>query len=316
MKENIAIGIDIGGTNTSFGFVNKKGEVYFQKSISTQSYINFNDFINKLNTEIENGQKIISETKNIKLIGIGIGAPNSNYYTGNIENAPNLPWKGKIELVNIIKKYYKVPTFLTNDANAAAMGEMVFGGAKNMKNFVVVTLGTGLGCGIVANGSLVNGHRGAAGEMGHLIVKENGRACNCGNNGCLETYVSATGIVRTVRKLLGKQHNTSKLEQIPANGIDAKKISELANNGDNIAIEAFEQTGEKLGKALAKVVTITDPEAVFLFGGLAKAGNLIFEPTRLYFNKNVMNVFKNNIPILPSELNQNAAILGAAAMVF
>lgn len=314
--EELSIGIDVGGTNTSFGFVSSKGTIFFQNSIATQSYPNIETFVNQLFIEIEKGKKTLRAEKNISLKGIGIGAPNSNFYTGTIENAPNLPWRGKIALVEMMRQHYKIPIFLNNDANVAALGEMVFGAAQTMKNFITITLGTGLGSGIVANGKLINGHHSAAGEVGHFVVKKNGRVCNCGQKGCLETYVSATALVRTAYKLLAKYNIDSELRTLPLEKITAKKIAVLANRNDFIAKKAFKQTAKILGESLAKIACITDPEAIFLFGGLAKSGELLFENTRFYFNKNAFNTHKNKVAILPSALEENIAILGAAAMTF
>lgn len=314
--QELSIGIDIGGTNTSFGFVSSKGTIHFQHSIATQSYPNIESFVNQLFIEIEKGKQTLQTEKNISLKGIGIGAPNSNFYTGTIENAPNLPWKGTIELVKMMKQHYKTPIFLNNDANVVALGEMVFGGAKSMKNFISITLGTGLGGGIVANGKLINGHHSAGGEVGHFVVKKNGRVCNCGQKGCLETYVSATALVRTAYKLLAKYNIDSELRNLAFEKTTAKKIAEFANCNDFIALKAFKQTAKILGESLAKIASIIDPEAIFLFGGLAKSEKLLFENTRFYFNKNALNPHKNKVAILPSALKENAAILGAAAMTF
>lgn len=314
--EELSLGIDIGGTNTSFGFVNSKGTIFFQNSIATQSYPNIKLFVNELFKEIEKGKQRLQSEKEFHIRAIGIGAPNSNFYKGTIENAPNLPWKGRIELVKIMKEHYKIPVFLNNDANVAALGEMVFGAARTMTNFITITLGTGLGGGIVVNGKLINGHRSVGGEIGHFIVKKNGRVCNCGQKGCLETYVSATGIVRTASEFLAKYNINSELRSLPFEKITAKKIAELAGCNDFISLQAFKQTAKILGENLAKIATIIDPEAIFLFGGLAKSEELLFEYTRFYFNKNAFNLHKNKVKIIPSLLKENTAILGAAAMTF
>lgn len=251
------------------------------------------------------------------MIGIGIGAPNGNYYKGSIEFAPNLRWHDVIPLCDMMKEYYPtLPIYLTNDANAAAIGEMIYGGAKGMKNFIMVTLGTGLGSGFVANGELVYGHDGFAGELGHIIVSPNGRQCGCGRQGCLETYVSATGVKRTAYKMMAKYNYPSELRTIPFNEMTAKIVAEAAEKGDMIAINTFKYTGKMLGEALANAIAITSPEAIFLFGGLAKAGNLLFEPTKDHMEMNLLKIYSNKVKLLPSQLDKNAAIYGAAALVW
>ena len=249
--------------------------------------------------------------------GIGIGAPNGNYYLGTIEYAPNLLWKGVIPFADMLKKIFNVPVVLTNDANAAALGEMIYGSAKSMKDFIVVTLGTGLGSGIVVNGRVVYGHDGFAGEMGHLTAVDNGRLCGCGRKGCLEAYASATGIKKTVCELLAKRNEDSTLRKINLETLTAKEISKAAEKGDTIALKAFEITGEFLGKSLADTVALFSPEAVFLFGGLANAGELIFKPTKDYMEKNLMPIFRDKVKILPSGLTQtNAAVMGASGLIW
>lgn len=312
--KKIAIGIDIGGTNTAIGLVDKEGKVYYQQSIPTQTHRNVEDYVLDLYNEIEKGRNSLQG--DFEVIGIGIGAPNGNYYAGTIENATNLRWKGIIPLTKMFGKYYKFPAFLTNDANAAAIGEMVYGGAKGMKNFIVVTLGTGLGSGIVVNGQLLYGHDGFAGEMGHIIVSPNGRQCGCGRKGCLETYVSATGVVRTVYKLLADHTEDSELRRIPFHELTAKHVAEAAERGDIIAKETFEHTAQMLGKVIADVVAITSPEAVFLFGGLAKAGKILFEPTKFHMEKNMLYTYSNKVKLLPSQITDNAAVLGASSLVW
>ena len=217
----------------------------------------------------------------------------------------------------MMKEFYpQLPIFLTNDANAAAIGEMIYGGAKGMKDFIMVTLGTGLGSGFVANGQLIYGSDGFAGELGHIIVSPNGRQCGCGRNGCLETYVSATGVKRTAYKMMAKYNYPSDLRLVPFNEMTAKMVSEAAQKGDMIAINTFKYTGKMLGEALANMVAITSPEAIFLFGGLAKAGPLLFEPTKDHMEMNVLKIFANKVKLLPSQLDKNAAIYGAAALVW
>lgn len=315
MKKDVALGIDIGGTNTAFGIIDRNGNFITEGNIPTSKHEDINDYLRELYLGIE---KIYEPIKDeYKIIGIGVGAPNGNYYKGSIEFAPNLRWNHFIPLVDMIKEYYpELPVFLTNDANAAAIGEMVYGGAKGMKNFIMVTLGTGLGSGFVANGELVYGHDGFAGELGHVIVAPDGRQCGCGRKGCLETYVSATGVKRTVYKMLAKYTYPSELRAIPFNDLTAKMVCDAAHKGDPIAINVFKYSGKMLGEALANAVAITSPEAIFLMGGLAKAGDLIFEPTKDHMELNMLSIFSNKVKLLPSQLDKNVAIYGAAALVW
>lgn len=315
MKRQVALGIDIGGTNTTFGFIDREGNYIADGNIETQKHEDINDYLKELYLEIE---KVLDPLRNeLDLVGIGIGAPNGNYYKGSIEFAPNLRWHDVIPLCDMIKEYYPhLPVYLTNDANAAAIGEMIYGGAKGMKNFIMVTLGTGLGSGFVANGQLIYGSDGFAGELGHVIVSPNGRQCGCGRNGCLETYVSATGVKRTAYKMMAKYNYPSELRTVPFNEMTAKMVSEAAQKGDMIAINTFKYTGKMLGEALANAVAITSPEAIFLFGGLAKAGNLLFEPTKDHMEMNLLKIFSNKVKLLPSQLDKNAAIYGASALVW
>jgi len=315
MKE-VAIGIDIGGTNTVFGIVDKKGNCIIKNSISTDAYDDAKLYVKDLCISIIETIKLTDEDFEIK--GIGLGAPNGNYYKGTIEFAPNLKFKGIIPLVDMIKNQLEYPVIiLTNDANAAAIGEMIYGGAKDMKNFIMITLGTGVGSGIIVNGELVYGHDGFAGEIGHTIVDPNGRMCGCGRKGCLETYASAPGIKRTVFELLANLNEPSELRDVSCNDLSAKMIDNAALNGDKIALESFEFTGKILGLKLADAIAHTSPEAIFLFGGLAQAGDLIFKPTLYYMEKNLLNIFKNKVKLLPSQLEgSDAAILGASALVW
>lgn len=314
--KDVVIGIDIGGTFTKFGIVDEEGNCLKENFTSTDKYSEFDVYLEHLHTEIEELIGTINEEINIK--GIGIGAPNGNYYEGTIEHAPNLNWKGIVPFVEKMSAYFPgLPIRLTNDANAAAIGEMIYGGAKGINDFIVITLGTGLGSGIVVNGNLVYGHDGFAGEMGHFNVKHRGRSCGCGNQGCLETYVSATGIKRTAFKLLAERMDASELRDISYNDLTSKMISEAAKKGDKIALEAFELTGRILGVKLADAVAFSSPKAIFIFGGLAQAGDLIFEPTRRYMEESLLPIFKNKIDILPSQLQgANAAVLGASALAW
>ena len=314
MKE-VTVGVDIGGTNTKVGIVDREGNFLADSSIPTDGYSDVDVFIYGLHQQIE---KLLQPIKDqVVLKGIGIGAPNGNYYKGTIEYAPNLNWKGIVPFVDLLKKHYNLPIALTNDANAAAIGEMVFGAAQNMKDFIMVTLGTGLGSGFVANGQLIYGHDGFAGELGHIVVNPNGRDCGCGRKGCLETYVSATGIKRTVYKLLADHREESILRKIAFDGLSAEMITDAALKGDKIALEAFEYTGRVLGEKLADAVTFTSPEAIILFGGLVNAGELLFKPIRFHMEKSMMNIFKGKVKLIPSGLmNKNAAILGASAIIW
>ncbi len=317
MKQ-LSIGIDIGGTNTKIGLVDAQGNMYGESVLSTRQYPDFDQYIEELYISIQT--LIKNADMQIELVGVGIGAPNANYYNGTIENAANLVWRGVVPVVEKMKRFFpNIPVIITNDANAAAIGEMIYGGARGMKDFIVITLGTGLGSGFVANGKLIYGHDSFAGELGHVIVNRTsaGRACGCGRKGCLETYVSATGIKRTVFKLLADHLEESEFRDISFNDLTAEMITKAALNGDPLAIEAFEYTGMLLGQALADAVTITSPEAIFLFGGLAKAGKYLFEPTKKYMEMHMLANFRNKVKLLPSGIDgKNAAILGASALVW
>ena len=316
MKKEIVIGIDIGGTNSVFGLVDKNGEIITNGQLSTCDFSTPEELVNVLSEKLNGYLKELSDQYELK--GIGIGAPNGNHFDGTIKNAPNLKWKGIVPLVDLFKKNFDVTVTLTNDANAAALGEMFFGGAQKMKNFIVLTLGTGLGSGIIVNGNLLYGHDSFAGELGHVFVYPNkGRVCGCGRRGCLETYVSAQGIKRTVLELLAEYTIPSELRKVPENKITAESIFEAAKRGDEIANKAFDITGKYLGTKLADFIATTSPECVFLYGGLANAGDLILRPTRKYMEEFVFNQYKNKVKVLLSELNENkGALLGAAALVW
>ncbi len=311
----LAVGVDIGGTNTVFGLVDRQGEMYGEGSISTTKHgSNHLAFLDELTASIK---ALASKLNDIELVGIGIGAPNSNYYTGFINYTVNLPWTEQINIVQEMSQRLSIPAILTNDANAAAIGEMMYGGAQGMKNFIVVTLGTGLGSGIVVDGKVVYGACGNAGELGHVTVRINGRDCGCGRKGCLETYVSATGIKRTAYKLIADSTLPSHLRSIPFDELDSRKIAEEADKGDLLAIEAFNYTGDILGRALADAVAFTSPEAIFLFGGLAKAFDNIAEPTIKSLNDNILYVYKDKVKILPSQIDdKNSAVLGSSALIW
>ena len=313
MKEVVA-GIDIGGTNTVFGLVDKSGNIIAENRLKTTDYPEIKNFVFSLVTAIN---KLMEGNDNLKLAGIGIGAPNANYHKGTIELAPNLAWKGIVPLASHIRKIIDVPVIVTNDANAAAMGEMIFGGAKGMKDFIILTLGTGLGSGIVVYGEVVYGHTGFAGELGHTIVVPGGRDCGCGRQGCYETYASASGLVRTVLHMLSEMREESSLRDIPPSELTAKKIAEAAANKDPVAVEAFDYTAEILAFGIINAIVFSSPEAVFLFGGLAQAGEMLFNPVRKYVEQNVQPIFKGTVKILPSGVSEsNAAVLGAAALAW
>ena len=314
MKEYV-IGIDIGGTFTKFGFTDLEGNIYSEGSSPTDIYDNVDDYLANLAKDLKAGEKNLEEP--YKIIGVGIGAPNGNFYRGTIEDAPNLKWKGIIPFADKMNKYYDVPVRLTNDANAAALGEKVYGGARGMDNFIMITLGTGLGSGIIVNGDLLYGHDGFAGEIGHTNVVKNGRKCGCGNHGCLETYVSAPGIKRTVFELLADDSAGSDLVNYSFDELDSEMIYNAAVKNDPVALKAFEITGEILGRKLADTVCHTSPKAIFLFGGLAKSGDYILNPTKKSLEENVMPVFRKKAQIKPSELmGRNAAVLGSSSLIW
>lgn len=314
MKE-VAIGIDIGGTYTKFGIIDRNGTCIASNSISTKKHPDIDDFLDTLKSAIDISLEKIYPSVDLK--GIGIGAPNGNHFAGTIEFAPNLAWKDVLPIVDLFKKRYDLPISLTNDANAAALGEMIYGGAKDYKDFIVITLGTGLGSGLVVNGQLVYGHDGFAGELGHVNVVRGGRMCASGQKGSLETYVSATGIRRTVFELLANSLDESEFRDVTFNQLTARMISDAAKRGDKLALEAFEITGKYLGEALANTVAHVSPQAIFLFGGLANAGSLIIEPTVKHMEANLLTIYRNKVKILPSGLKEtNAAVLGASALVW
>ncbi len=310
MAIELAVGIDIGGTHTVIGLVDEIGTIVGSSSFSTTDFPDINVYVNEISKHIVTIHSSLNDESTIK--GIGIGAPNGNYYRGTIEHAPNLVWKGIVPFVEMIKIRTGIKdVVLTNDAKAAAIGEMIFGGAKGMKDFIVITIGTGLGSGIVSNGNIVYGYDGFAGEMGHVIVKRDGRMCTCGRKGCLESYVSKRGIIQTYMEL--KEIN-SKLESAE---ITPAYISELASKGDEIALKVFDETGRILGQTLADSACYLEPEAIFIFGGIAQSGDLLLTPIRIYMEQNLHNIYQGKIKIIPSALTGNtAAILGAAALIW
>lgn len=310
MKTEVIAGIDIGGTNTEIGLVDKTGEILFSERLSTRAYATPEGFVKDAAKVLREGVK----KTNCDLIGIGIGAPSANYYSGSIEFAPNMPWDGIVPLAKLLSEEMKVTCTLTNDANAAALGELLFGDAKFLRDFVVVTLGTGLGSGFVVSGDVLYGHDGFAGELGHVIIEQNGRQCGCGRKGCLETYVSATGIVNTAKEWFAKENQKSELQNIPIDQLTSKNITDAAVNGDEFAIRLIDYTADKLGFALANMVTITSPSHIFLYGGLAKAGDLLLNPAKKYLDEYILRNYKGKVELKLSGLPENAAVLGAAAL--
>ncbi|MEW5845515.1 MAG: ROK family protein [Bacteroidota bacterium] len=314
MAEVVA-GIDIGGTNTVVGIVNRNGNILAESTLPTRCNSTFDVFVKNLTGEIE--RLLMELGHEHQLLGVGVGSPNGSYNLGAIVDAPNLEWKGILPLCKEITALTGVPSVVTNDANAAALGELLYGAAKGMKNFIVITLGTGLGSGIVVDGKLVVGHDGFAGEFGHVVAKANGRQCGCGKKGCLETYASATGLRRTAFKMIADSNQPSMLRNITYDKLTAKMITEAAKTGDPLARAAFEYTGLILGTRLADITAILNPEAIFFFGGLANAGELLLDPVRRYMEEYMFPVFKGKVKLLISGLqDKNAAVLGAAALIW
>jgi len=316
MNKPYVVGMDMGGTNTVFGIVDARGNVISKAAVKTGTHQDINLYIQDIYDELI---KLIDAAGGASAIkGIGIGAPNGNYYTGNIEFAPNLNWKGVIPFSNLMKDKFGIPAVLTNDANAAAIGEMTYGAARGMKNFIMITLGTGVGSGIVIDGKLVYGHDGFAGELGHTCsVRNNGRQCACGKTGCLETYASANGVARTAREILETRNDDSLLRNIPVESITSKDVHDAAMQGDKVAQEIFEFTGKILGEALSDFVAFSAPEAIVLFGGLTKSGDYIMKPIVEHMEKNLLAIWKGKIKVLFSDLKEaDAAVLGASALAW
>lgn len=308
------MGIDIGGTNTVFGIVDTRGMVIASGSIKTAKYNNIEDYINELHTE---AMHLIEANDAVgKIHGIGIGAPNANYFTGMIEDGVNLPWPTPLPLAKLVEEKFGIPVAITNDANAAAIGEMTYGAARGIKDFIMITLGTGVGSGIVINGQVVYGHDGFAGELGHVIVKRNnGRLCGCGRTGCLEAYCSATGVARTAREFLEIRSEPSLLRNLDIDQITSKDVYDAAVSGDKLAKDVFEYTGNILGEAFANMMVFSSPAAFILFGGLAKSGDLLLKPLRESMDRNMMSIFKGKAKVMLSELKEaDAAVLGASAL--
>lgn len=303
-QQLLVAGIDIGGTNVVLGLVNRQGKILWKSSFLTKQFDDFELLVAHASQEV---LKALASIEHTQLIGCGVGAPNGNFYTGNIEHAPNLVWKGIIPVAEKFIKTLDCKCLITNDANAAALGEMLYGAAKPYKDFIFITLGTGLGSGIVVNGDLVYGHDGFAGELGHVIVEKDGRPCGCGRRGCLETYCSATGLVLTYKEL----------KKDGADLIDAKYIFQKAKEHEKEALKAFVITGERLGLALANAVAYTSPHAIFLFGGLVHAGDFLLKPTIASFEKNLHIIYRGKVSIHLSHLNENdGAVLGAASLIW
>ena len=314
MSKPYVVGIDIGGTNTVFGIVDARGNVLASNSIKTAKHAKIEDYVEELYQELT--RLIDANNATDKILGIGIGAPNANYFSGMIEGSVNLPWPTPIPLADLVSEKFGIPVTITNDANAAAIGEMTYGAARGLKDFIMITLGTGVGSGIVINGQLVYGHDGNAGELGHVVIKRNnGRLCGCGRTGCLEAYCSATGVARTAREFLEARTEPSLLRNLPIEEITSKDVYDAAVAGDQLAKDIFEFTGTLLGDAFADFITFSSPEAIILFGGLAKSGDLLMNPIKNSLDKNILKVFKGKTKILLSELKESdAAVLGASSL--
>lgn len=309
------IGLDMGGTNSVFGIVDQRGNIIAQTAIKTQAYPDVNDYVAAAVEALQPALDVVGGIDQIR--GMGIGAPNGNFYNGTIEYAANLIWKGIVPIGELFEKALGIPCRVTNDANAAAMGEMTYGVARGMKNFIMITLGTGVGSGIVVDGKIVYGSDGFAGELGHFVVDHTseGRACGCGRKGCLETYCSATGVARTAREILSKSNAPSPLRELNPETITSFDVFQAAEKGDPLAREIFEVTGTLLGRSCADFATFNTPEAFIFFGGLAKAGEYIMAPIRKAYDENILNIFKGKAKLLVSTLKgAEAAVLGASAL--
>ena len=316
MEKPYVLGLDMGGTNSVLGVVDARGHVLGRTSIKTQAYKDINDYVNAL---FEEAEKIIEPLGGMeKVRGIGAGVPNGNYYTGYIQDAMNLPWQ-TVPFAKLVSERFGLPCRITNDANAAAMGEMTYGAAKGMKNFIMITLGTGVGSGIVIDGNVVYGHDGFAGELGHTcaVRGENARPCNCGKMGCLEAYASATGVARTAKEILTATAKETLLRKLDVDNITSKDVFDAAEQGDEVAKEIFDFTGTILGQQLADFIAFSAPEAIVLFGGLTKSGDWIKRPIEKAMNDNVLPLWKNKVKVLFSDLKEaDAAVLGASALAW
>ncbi len=313
MDQQLALGIDIGGTNTAYGIVDKRGHIVERGSMNTKGYGSVGLYIKALTKELS---PIIKKVKRQNIKGIGVGAPNANYYTGEVVNAANLEWHGVIPMAKLLSEALGLEVTITNDANAAAIGEMQYGVARGMKDFIMITLGTGVGSGIVANGQLIYGHDGFGGEVGHMIAVRDGRECGCGRMGCLERYCSAPGIAMTAEKWLDVRTDKSLLRDFKGT-ITSKILYDVALTGDKLALDVFDYTGMILGQTLADIIAVTSPQAIVFFGGLAKAGDLLMKPTKKHMENNLLHVYKNKVEFLQSQLpDAEAAILGASALAW
>jgi len=311
---NVVVGVDIGGTNSVFGIVDETGVILGRKSIKTSSYESFSEFVEAASTVVESFK---SDFPGTKIVSVGIGAPDVNYYTGTIEHAANLKWSGILPLRKAFEKRLSLPIITANDANAAALGEKLFGGAKETDHFVVITLGTGLGSGFIIDGKVLYGKNSCAGEVGHIVLIPEGRVCGCGRRGCAETYVSATGLVRTTIELMSELMIDSSLKSLPINQITSKKVYLAATEGDTLAIEAFNRTAEYLGQVLADTVLFSNPDTIFLFGGLANAGELLTKPLKKAFDERLLKMLRGTAVIRVSQLPEaDAALLGSAALAW
>jgi len=317
MEKPYVLGLDMGGTNSVLGIVDARGQVIARTSIKTQAYTDINDYVQALYDE---AVKIIVPVGGIELFrGIGAGAPNANFYTGNIENAPNLPWKGVVPFCKLMSEKFGLPCAVTNDANAAAQGEMMYGVARGMKNFIMVTLGTGVGGGVIIDGKLVYGHDGFAGELGHCKIDHSpsARLCGCGQKGCIEAYASATGVARTAKEIISATDEKTILRDLDVDKITSYDVFKAAEAGDAVAKRIFDYTGTLLGQKLADFVAFSAPEAIVLFGGLTKSGHWIMDPVVKALNENVMPTWKNKVKVLFSDLKEaDAAVLGASALAW
>lgn len=314
--KSLVIGLDLGGTNSVFGIIDREGKVLTTTSIKTQGYQNVESYVED---SVKSVMQIVEQVGGMeKIHAMGIGAPSGNYYNGTIEQAANLAWaKGVVPLADMFANRLNIPVAITNDANAAAMGEMIYGEAVGMKNFVELTLGTGVGSGIVANGQLIYGCDGFAGELGHMVVEPEGRPCGCGRKGCLETYCSATGVVRTTMAMLEESTEPTLLRDIPREELSSYEVYKAAMAGDAMAKEVFRQTGRRIGVACANIATFLSPEAFIFFGGLAQAGDLLFRPMEEAYNENVLSLYKGKAKFLKSGLDgAKAAVLGASAIAW
>ena len=313
MKISLVLGIDIGGTNTIYGFITKNGTIVFQEEILTNGDKSISDLVDRIGKKVEN---FFSKNQRYSLVGIGIGAPNGNYYTGKIQSPPNLSW-GDIDIVKLFKHRFNCSVKLTNDANAAALGEKSFGLAKHMTDFIVITLGTGLGSGIFSSGKLIYGHDGFAGEMGHISIDFNGRLCKCGNKGCLESYVSATGIKNTVMEFYDRNPQDIFLKSLIKNNFDGSYLDKAYDKGVETANKIYAYTGQKLGQGLSVVANLLSPEAFIFYGGISNAGERIFSSARDIMDENLINGKECDIKLFQSGLpSGQAGILGASSLIW